>query len=119
MVSIPPAASGYVTFDKSHQETGRVKDTNAMGKSSVGRAGVYEFRKSELLNAPQPLEWGRLDYPPNDILKLTGVEVDQIVKGVSDPLRFRIGRHLGRWRHGTTRFQRTLSPAPTLKCSLP
>jgi hypothetical protein len=56
--------------------------------------GKDKLRETKLLNAPQSLEWRSLDDLPKRVLKMVRIEFNEIVKRVSNSLRFRLDHSL-------------------------
>lgn len=65
-----------------------MEDTNTVKQSRVSCSRIDEVRKSELLNAPEPLKRTGLDDTPKHALQLRtfDVEFDKIVKWIANPL---------------------------------
>lgn len=48
-----------------------MKHTDTVSEPGVCRSRIDQFRKSQLFDPAQTLEWTSLDNPPKNLLKLT------------------------------------------------
>ena len=61
---------GDLALDNADQGAGGVEDTDRMREARVGRTREYELGNAELLDATQPLELGRIEQPPGELVQL-------------------------------------------------
>ncbi len=64
-----------------------MKNTQTMRKAGMCSPWIYKFRKSQLLNSPQPLKSFSFNNLPEQIGNPLFPELDQIVQRVTYPLQ--------------------------------
>lgn len=76
------------------QLPGDVKSAQTVGETAVGRAGVHKIGESQLLYTPQTLKGRCLDHFPQHLLKVVFVKLYQVMKRITDTLRFPHSRYI-------------------------
>jgi hypothetical protein len=92
MLLILPPGSANVASNQPHQLPCHMKYTDAMSEPGMCGSHEDELRKAELSDPTKPLERWRLDDAPEHVLELAGIELDEIVERVPDPLWLNIQR---------------------------
>jgi hypothetical protein len=77
-----------VPGDDFHQLSRCVKYADAMSKSRVSGSRINKLRESKLSDSPKSLKGRRFNNPPEHLLQLAGIKLDQIMQGIAYPLRF-------------------------------
>jgi hypothetical protein len=84
----PSVLRREIFLDHFHQPPSRVENADAMEQPRVSSARIDKVRKSELLDAPEPLKRASLDHAPKHVLQLRplNVEFDKVVQWIANPL---------------------------------
>ncbi len=73
-------------LDDLHQSPRCVKGANTMGEPGMRRPWVNKIRKAQLLDTAEALKWNSLDHCPQRLLELVSIELDNVVKRITNTL---------------------------------